>query len=69
LRISVPLKGNGIRAAKGENPNPLFAVPSIKTPIISEKATINVPKTNPLEKTTFLYDLRTEKGKTYIFKF
>jgi len=68
LRLSVPLKGNGIRAAKGENPNPLFAVPTIKKPVISEKATINVPKINPLEKTTYLYDLRTEKGKVYVFE-
>jgi len=67
LRIGVPLKGNGIRKAKGENPNPLFAVPEIKTPLISGKATLKVKELNP-DKNTLLYDLKTEKGKTYNFK-
>lgn len=67
LRIGVPLKGNGIRKAKGENPNPLFAVPEIKTPLISSKATLKVKELN-LDKNTLLYDLKTEKGKTYNFK-
>lgn len=67
LRIGVPLKGNGIRKAKGENPNPLFAVPKIKTPLISGKATLKVKELN-LDKNTLLYDLKTEKGKTYSFK-
>ncbi|SHE74207.1 glycoside hydrolase family 95 protein [Dysgonomonas macrotermitis] len=67
LRIGVPLKGNDIRKAKGENPNPLFAVPEIKTPLISSKATLKVQDLN-LDKNTLLYDLKTEKGKTYNFK-
>lgn len=67
LRIGVPLKGNGIGKAKGENPNPLFAVPEIKTPLISSKATLKVQDLN-LDKNTLLYDLKTEKGKTYNFK-
>lgn len=67
LRIGVPLKGNGIRKAKGENPNLLFAVPEIKTPLISSKATLKVKELN-LDKNTQLYDLKTEKGKTYNFK-
>ncbi|MDU1906614.1 MAG: glycoside hydrolase family 95 protein [Dysgonomonas sp.] len=67
LRIGVPLKGNGIRKAKGENPNPLFVVPEIKTPLISGKATLKVKELN-LDKNTLLYDLKTERGKTYNFK-
>ncbi len=67
LRTAVPLKGNGIKKAKGENPNPLFDVPEIKTPLISDKATLKVTDLN-LDKTTYLYDLKTEKGKTYNFK-
>ena len=67
LRLAVSLKGNGIKKAKGENPNSLFAVPEVKTPLISDKATLKVTDLN-LEETTSLYDLKTEKGKTYNFK-
>lgn len=61
LRSQTALKGKGLRKAKGENPNPLFNTPSIKAPIVSEKARLNslsLPK-------DFQYDLLTEKGKTY----
>jgi len=67
LRLSVPLKGNGIKPAKDENPNCLYAVPIIPKPIISKKADLNVPK-NPLEKTTYIYDLKTEKDGIYVFE-
>jgi alpha-L-fucosidase 2 len=66
LRFNSPVKaGKGIsmKSAKNENPNPLFAVPVIKAPIISEKAKLNplvLPKTG-------LYDVETEAGKTYEF--
>jgi alpha-L-fucosidase 2 len=66
LRMLTPLKTKGLNPAKGENPNPLFAVPEIKTPLVSEEATLVVPE-NYLRK-TYLYDLETEKGKTYLFK-
>jgi alpha-L-fucosidase 2 len=67
LRLTAPLKGNGIKTAKGENPNPLYAVPVIARPLISEKANLTVPK-NLLEKTTYLYDLKTDKGGVYEFE-
>ena len=67
IRIANPLKGNGIKKAKGENPNSLYATPEIKTPLISDRATLAAPKTD-IDKTTYLYDLKTEKGKTYNFK-
>jgi alpha-L-fucosidase 2 len=66
LRVNVPLKadkGIFMKPAKGDNPNPLFAVPAIKTPIISEKAKLNpviLPK-------TWVYDVETEVGKKYVF--
>ena len=66
LRLSAPLKGNGIKTAKGENPNSLYAVPAIPPPLISEKANLAIPK-NPLEKTTYLYDLKTDKNGVYVF--
>lgn len=67
LKTAVPLKGNGIGKAKGVNPNPLFAVPEIKNPLISGKATLKAEELNP-DRNTLLYDLKTEKGKTYHFK-
>jgi alpha-L-fucosidase 2 len=66
LRLTVPLKGNGIKKAKGNNPNHLYATPDIQFPLISAKANLSVPE-NDTEKTTYLYDLKTEKGKSYFF--
>jgi alpha-L-fucosidase 2 len=66
LRVKTQLiaaKGTILKTAKGENPNPLFAVPLIKAPIISGKAKLNPVKLDE----TFLYDIPTEAGKTYIF--
>jgi len=68
LRLRVPnaieLIGTGtLKNAEGENPNPLFYVPKTATPIISKEATVENLK---LEK-TWLFDLETEKGKTYTF--
>lgn len=66
IRINEKLKGEGIKVAKGENPNPLYEVPQIAAPLISEKATLN--NSSDLQpKHTYLYDLKTEKGQTYIF--
>ena len=62
LRSLNPLKGKGLKSAKGENPNPLFAVPAITKPLINGKA-----KLNKIELTeTYLYDLPTKAGKEYI---
>ncbi|NDW09695.1 glycoside hydrolase N-terminal domain-containing protein [Dysgonomonas sp. 520] len=66
IRTATALKDNGIKKAKGENPNPLFAIPQIKTPLVSDKATIKVADSG-LDKTTHLYDLNTVKGKSYSF--
>jgi alpha-L-fucosidase 2 len=67
LRLSTQLKGNGIKQAKGENPNPLYATPAIKLPLISEQATLTAPM-DSLQKKTFLYDLKTEKNADYVFE-
>jgi alpha-L-fucosidase 2 len=67
LRVSGKLTGNGIKKAKGINPNVLYAVPEIKTPLISEKAHLSITE-NQLKKTTYLYDLQTEKDKIYLFE-
>jgi alpha-L-fucosidase 2 len=66
LRLTAPLKGNGIQTAKGNNPNSLYAVPTVQKPLISEKAHLTLPY-NQLGKTTCLYDLKTNKNGVYVF--
>jgi len=68
LRLRVPnemkLIGGGVlRKATGKNTNSFYAVEEAKTPVISEKATMLMPKLKP----TFLYDFPTQAGKTYVF--
>lgn len=61
LRSLTPLKGSGLKTAKGENPNALFAVDKGLAPIINPEA-----KLNPVElKKTYLYDLKTKAGQVY----
>ncbi len=65
IRTAQPLKGVGITlqaGCTGENPNKLFAVPVIATPIVSPKASAT---DNPIPQ-TLLYDLSTVPGKTYV---
>ena len=62
IRSYVPLKGEGLKEAKGQNPNPFFTKPEIKTPLIShELKTVQ----SPILYRIYEYDLQTEKGKTY----
>ena len=68
LRIRVPNEmnannGAGLKKATGENPNPFFYHVAVTDPIVSSEANIETPILN----TTWLYDLPTEKGKTYQF--
>ena len=61
LRSTSPLTGKGLKRAKGENPNPLYAVPVIAQPLISPKAKLNKVE---IAK-TYLYDLPTRAGQEY----
>jgi len=66
LRLRVPNEmkmgdGAGLKKASGDNTNAFYQTEKIKTPIISEKAKIILPDLKP----TFIYDIPTEKGKTY----
>ena len=62
LRSYIPLKGKGLRPAKGDCPNPLFAPAQIKQPLTS-------PELKKLEQkplpTVYEYDIDTTPGKTY----
>jgi alpha-L-fucosidase 2 len=69
-RVRVPdemilTSGDMLKKAEGENPNPFFATAKVKAPVISGSATLNEVKLKP----TFLYDLSTERGKTYTLIF
>ncbi len=62
LRSLTELHGNSLAVAKSENPNPLFQIYPTPKPIINPNV-----KLNPVVlKKSFLYDLKTEKGKEYI---
>jgi len=52
-----------LEIAKGENPNPFYQTPKIKKPLISNKATLKGVEL----KETFVYDIETEPGGSYIF--
>ena len=61
LRSLTPLSGKGLKMAKGANPNPAYAMPSVARPIVNPDA-----KLNPTGiADTYLYDLQTEAGRTY----
>ena len=62
LRSLNPLTGKGLKRAKGENPNPLYAVPTIPQPLVNEKASLNKVEI----ARTYLYDLPTKAGQEYI---
>jgi alpha-L-fucosidase 2 len=63
LRSETPLRGNGLKKAKANNPNPLFYDVEVKKPIISEKANIEKLK---LPK-YYEYDVNMKAGTTYKF--
>jgi len=64
LRSYVPLKGEGLKEAKGSNPNPLFAQPDIRKPLVSKE--LSSPQF-PMLYQVYEYDIDTEAGKTYRF--
>lgn len=59
LRSLVPLKGKGLTEATGENPNPFYAVPTVKTPLVSDEIT---PQEPTLYK-VYEYDVMTRPGE------
>ncbi|MBQ9092820.1 MAG: glycoside hydrolase N-terminal domain-containing protein [Prevotella sp.] len=64
IRTALPLKGKGLRKAKGSNPNQLFTVPvTLETKNNSEVKLnpVNLPK-------TFLYDIKTTANQVITIK-
>jgi len=64
LRSYVPLKGAGLKEAKGENPNQFLMPQQIKTPLVSNKINPEMP----LLYRVYEYDIATEAGKEYVFE-
>jgi len=61
LRLNRPLHDKKLKNASAPNPNVFYAVSTLKTPIIKphkQTLTPTLPK-------SYLYDMATEKGKTY----
>lgn len=66
-RIRIPnevivKKGGSVKQASGDNPNPFYKSPSVKSPLISKSAKLNEVKLQE----TLLYDLPTKAGAKYI---
>ncbi len=62
LRTLTPLTGRGLKRAKGENPNPIYAVPTVAAPLVNPDAKLN----DIHIQSTFLYDLPTKAGGEYV---
>ena len=62
LRSYVPLRGVGLKEAKGKNPNEYYMQAEIKEPLVTKE--IN-PQYPALYK-VYEYDLMTEQGQDYI---
>ena len=60
IRSAVPLKGKGLKAAKGENKNPLYKLDPVPAQRINNPAEI---EKMPDLKKTYLYDISTRKGE------
>jgi alpha-L-fucosidase 2 len=58
LRSYVPLKGKGVKVARGQNTNPFFETPDVVKPLIHSEIALS-----PLNlRKVFEYDLSTKKG-------
>lgn len=62
LRSLNPLNGRGLKRAKGENTNAIYAVPAVAAPLINSAANLNEVTLQP----TYLYDLKTKAGAEYV---
>lgn len=63
LRSYIPLHGEGLNPAKGDNPNVIFKNDDIKKPIISKEISPKYPILNKI----FEYDILTAAGTNYVF--
>lgn len=64
LRSYVPLKGEGLKLASGENPNIFYKRATIKDPLISSE----INPQYPVIPKIYEYDLATDPGKDYVIE-
>lgn len=62
LRSLNALSGRGLKRAKGENTNAIYAVPAVAAPLVNPAANLNEVTLQP----TYLYDLKTKAGAEYV---
>ena len=58
---TVPLKGDGLRVAQGENQNEYFFKPKVKQPLVSTEILPLYPEL----KRVYEYDIMTQPGQDY----
>jgi alpha-L-fucosidase 2 len=58
LRSYVPLKGRGLKEARGQNPNTFFKTPDTSKPLIHSE----IPSSSIIPKKVYEYDILTRKG-------
>ena len=64
LRSYVPLKGKGLKPAKGQNLNPFYEIPKQKSPLIHTEEKLPAPSVRKV----YEYDLATQKGDVFEIK-
>ena len=67
IRTATPLKGKGLRPAKGKNTNPAYVLPETPKPIVCKEAQSLYHQAVAITPTK-LYDLNTSKGGIYELK-
>ena len=67
LRVEspTPLKGKGLKTAKGVNSNPFYALPAQPKVSVADKAALSEPVK---VAATYIYDVQTRPGETIILK-
>ena len=60
IRSYVPLKGKGLKQAKGECKNPFLSVAKVKTPLVSKE---KVEQHHIDIRKVYEYDVKTQKGE------
>ncbi|HMQ08986.1 MAG TPA: glycoside hydrolase N-terminal domain-containing protein [Saprospiraceae bacterium] len=64
IRSYSPLSGAKLKEAIGQNYNPMYRTPEVKTPLISDYANVKGPELRKV----YEYDLVTQPDKTYVLK-
>ena len=63
LRSYIPLKGDGLRPATGDNTNPFYQQTEIKDPLVSSE--LSNPQ-SPILPQVYEYDIDTQAGQDVV---